>query len=108
MIAEEILTNRDLIAVGARGDEERRRRHGIRTTFVRVLELHTDAVPSSLPSHERAGELRIIGAPSSVGAAVSAVTAARAIAGSIPLTAFSLADLVGLGGSPEVFRALLA
>ena len=43
--AQAILADRNVIAVGARGDDERRRRHGARTTFVRVFEVHTDAVP---------------------------------------------------------------
>lgn len=108
MIAEEILSCRDLIAVGARGDDARRRRHGARTTFVRVLEVPVGAIPSTLPSHDHAGELRVVGAPSSVDAAVSGVAAAQAIAGSIPLTAFSLADLASVAGSDDRFRALLA
>ena len=108
MIAEEILNSRDLIALGARGDEERRRRHGLRTTFVRVLEIHVDAVPAALPAHEAAGELRIIGVPSSVDAAVAAVAAARAIAGSIPVTAYSLSDLTALAGAADRWRPLLA
>ena len=44
--AQAILADRNLIAVGARGDDERRRRHGGRTTFVRVFEVHTDAIPA--------------------------------------------------------------
>ncbi|HEY3884544.1 MAG TPA: hypothetical protein VGL62_05010 [Vicinamibacterales bacterium] len=108
MIAEEILQSRDLIAVGARGDEERRRRHGARTTFVRVLEVHADAIPPALASHEAAGELRLVGAPTSVEAAVSAVATARAIAGSIPVTAFSLSDLAAMADSPGRLRDVLA
>ncbi|MGH9407861.1 MAG: hypothetical protein ACRD1V_00245 [Vicinamibacterales bacterium] len=108
MIAEEILQSRDLIAVGARGDEARRRRHGARTTFVRVLEVHADVIPSALPSHEGAGELRLVGAPTSVEAAVSAIGLAKDIAGLIPVTAFSLADLAAMAGSPGRFRDLLA
>ena len=38
--AQALLGERDLIAVGVRGDEERRRRHGTKTTFVRVFEVH--------------------------------------------------------------------
>lgn len=111
MIAEEILNTRDLIAIGARADEERRKRHGVRTTFVRVLEIHADAIPSTLPSIESAGEIRLIGTPASIADATSAVRAARAIAGSVPLTAFSLADLVDLAdrldGLGDVFAALV-
>jgi hypothetical protein len=38
-----ILAEPNVIAVGARGDEERRRRHGLKTTFVRVFEIHVTA-----------------------------------------------------------------
>ena len=91
-----ILAEPNVIAVGARGDEERRRRHGVKTTFVRVFEIHVEAVPTSLPSGASAGEIRLMGKPASVAAAVAAVKGARALAGTIPLTAFSLADLSDL------------
>ncbi len=97
--ARAILAERNLIAVGARGDHERRRRHGGRTTFVRVFEVHTDAVPSGLPASASAGEIRVTGTPPSVAAAVASIKAARALAGSTPLSAYSLADLLDLAGS---------
>ncbi len=96
--AQAILADRNLIAVGARGDDERRRRLGVRTTFVRVFEVHTDAVPPALPASSSAGEIRVTGTPSSVASAVAAVKAARALAGSTPVTAYSLADLLELAG----------
>ena len=94
--AEAILTDRNVIAVGARGDDERRRRHGTRTTFVRVFEVHTDAVPEAMPAGVTAGEIRLVGAPGSVAAALAGAKAARALAGSVPLTGYSLADLLAL------------
>jgi aminodeoxyfutalosine synthase len=94
--AEAILADRNVIAVGARGDDERRRRHGVRTTFVRVFEVHTDAVPAALPGALSAGEVRLTGRPGSVVAAIASVQAAQALAGAIPLTAYSLADLLEL------------
>jgi len=93
-----ILAEPNVIAVGARGDEERRRRHGLKTTFVRVFEIHVDGLPSSVPSAVSAGEIRLMGKPASVAAAVAAVRAARALAGTVPLTAFSLADLFEIAG----------
>jgi len=92
-----LLGGRDLLAIGARGDDERRRRHGTRTTFVRVFEVHVDAVPEMLPASAAAGEVRVIGRPQSVDAAAAAVSRALALAAGIPVTAFSLADLVELG-----------
>jgi aminodeoxyfutalosine synthase len=114
--AQAILADRNLIAVGARGDDERRRRHGRRTTFVRVFEVHTDALRlgsgqavSALPASASAGEIRVIGKPSSVASAVAAVKAARALAGAIPVSAYSLADLLDLaGGSAASLTDLLA
>jgi hypothetical protein len=96
--AQAIFDDKNLIAVGVRGDEERRRRHGVATTFVRVFEVHTDAVPAALPASASAGEIRVTGKPPSVAAAVAAVKAVRVLAGAIPVTAYSLADLLDLGG----------
>lgn len=96
--AREILADRNVIAVGARGDDERRRRHGGRTTFLRVLEAHADAVPSSLPSSASAGEIRLTGRPASVAAAIASVKQARALAKDLPLSGFSLFHLLDLAG----------
>jgi aminodeoxyfutalosine synthase len=96
--ARTILGDQNLIAVGARGDEERRRRHGKKTTFVRVVEVHVEAVPAALPASASAGEIRVMGKPASVAAAVAAVKAARALAGATLVSAFSLADLLDLAG----------
>ena len=109
--ARALLADPDLITVGALGDDERRHRHGVRTTFVRVIEVHAGAVPAALPASARPGEVRIVGKPASVEAAAASVTAARAMAGAIPVTAFSLADLNELGGGSAsglagVLRAL--
>lgn len=96
--AKAVLADRNVIAVGARGDDERRRRHGLTTTFVRVLEVHTDAVPGSMPAGAAPGEVRLVGKPPSVAAAVASVKAARALADDVPLTAYSAADLLELAG----------
>lgn len=97
----------DLIAVGALGDAVRRRMHGTRTTFVRVLDVHVEAPPAALPARMSAGEIRIVGTPSSLGAAIAAVKAASAVAGGIPVTGFSLADVRALGG-PSLASACTA
>ncbi|HVZ21916.1 MAG TPA: hypothetical protein VG871_12670 [Vicinamibacterales bacterium] len=107
------MTTVNLIELGATADEERRRRHGAKTTFVRVLELHFDAVPDALPAGATAGELRIAGRPATLDAAVAAVRKATGIQGAPPLTAFSTADLADLatasGSSLDaVFAALAA
>jgi len=94
--ARAILDCKDLIAVGAAADTVRRRLHGTRTTFVRVFEVHVDAPPASLPPRVTAGEFRIVGRPLSADAALSAVRAAVAIAGGVPVTGFSLVELQSL------------
>ena len=96
--AQAILDEKNLIAVGSLGDEERRRRHGTKTTFVRVFEVHAGAIPTALPASASAGEIRVIGKPASPDEAAAALRAARALAGSTPLTAYSLADLLDLSG----------
>jgi CofH/MqnC C-terminal region len=104
--AKELLDSKDLIAVGMRADDVRRRLRGTQTTFVRVFEIHVDAASTSLPARTSAGEFRIVGSPRSLDAAVAAVRAGRGLAGSIPLTGFSLADLVALDGSPSFDQTL--
>jgi hypothetical protein len=97
--AQGILADRNLIAVGVRGDDARRARHGAATTFVRVLEIHADAPrPGALPHGASAGEIRVTGKPPSVAAAIATVKAARALSGETPLSGFSLADLLELAG----------
>ena len=106
--AQELLDTKDLIAIGMRADEVRRRLHGARTTFVRVFELHVDAPPGSLPPRTSAGEFRIIGRPASVDSALAAVRSAGRLAGSVPVTGFSLADLLALDGTSSLAGACSA
>jgi hypothetical protein len=106
MTAEQMLETPDLIAVGAAGDDVRRRMHGVGTTFVRVLEVHVDAPLSSLPAGAQPGEIRIIGAPSSIEAAAAAVSAAAALAAGVPVTGFSAVDLANLGDLAGTIRRL--
>src|SRR5688572_1156775 len=93
---QQLLETPDLIAVGVAGDDIRRRMHGTKTTFVRVFEVHVDAPPSALPPRTSAGEVRIVGTPRSTENARDAVRAAVSVAGDVPVTGFSLADLVAL------------
>ena len=108
MNPEAVLSTRNLIDVGVQADDVRRRMHGARTTFVRVFEVHVDALPASIPSGISAGEFRIVGRPATEDAAVAAVDAVAAMAEHYaaerkelfaPTTAFSLADLMALAGS---------
>jgi aminodeoxyfutalosine synthase len=82
----------DIISLGMLADDERQRRHGRRTTFVRVASASaTPGDPLVVPPS--AGELRIEGSPSSRAAALARVREAAAAAGGVPLSGFSLADL---------------
>src|SRR6185295_13236573 len=100
--AQEIVDSRDLIAIGVRADELRRRLHGARTTFVRVFEINVDAPPAALPSGTSAGEFRIVGQPASLDAAIAAVRSATRVASGIPVTGFSLVDLLALDGASSL------
>jgi hypothetical protein len=103
---ETVLSTRDLIAVGVQGDDVRRRMHGARTTFVRVFEVHVDAPVPARPSGLAAGEVRIVGRPASEDAAIEAVKLAATLAGGVPLTGFSLADLLVLAPESEALASL--
>ena len=105
-----ILASHDLIAIGMMGDEVRRRLHGADTTFVRVYEMHVNAVPERLPSGVAAGEFRIVGRPETIDQACAATAAARESAGLAPLFGFSLVDLAELSASspPSIFSRLKA
>jgi len=107
--AQELIDGKDLIAIGMKADEVRRKLHGTRTTFVRVFEIHVDAPVTSLPPRTSAGEFRIVGSPRSLDAAMTAVRSAKSLCGAAPLSGFSLADLSRLDdGGPlgDVLRAL--
>lgn len=82
----------DIITLGMQADEVRRRMHGTVTTFVRVADV--TAAPGD-PVHvpPAAGEVRIVGMPASLAAAVGRVAEVRAAIGGRPLSGFSLSDL---------------
>ena len=96
--AQVLLDTPDLIAVASVADEVRAGLRGTRATFVRVFEVHVDALPSSVPASTAAGEVRVVGAPLSVDHAVAAVRAAVGLSLAAPVTGFSLADLQALEG----------
>jgi hypothetical protein len=105
-----LAASHDIISLGMLADDARRRRHGTRTTFVRVADvaLADEGAPSLPPL---AGEVRITGTPESRAAAVTRVAqVAAAIDGSrgVPLSGFSLADLEELSAREGVtLRTLL-
>jgi aminodeoxyfutalosine synthase len=103
-----VLAAHDLITIGMMADTVRRRRHGARTTFLRVFEMHVDAVPAAAPAHMSAGEYRLVGEPATLDAACAAVESARKVAAAGFLTGFSLHDIVRLDPSPRAFERLKA
>jgi aminodeoxyfutalosine synthase len=102
-----LATTHDIISIGMLADDLRRERHGAKTTFVRVATTAADAgAPVSRPP--AAGELRIVGVPVSVAAAIERVREVASLAEGAVVTGFSLADLEALSardGGP--LRSLL-
>jgi aminodeoxyfutalosine synthase len=97
----------DIITLGMRADEVRRRLHGMQTTFVRVADVPADS-QGSLAFPSAAGEIRIVGMPASRSAAVARVSDVAARANGVPVSAFSLSDLEQLAARDGVtLRALL-
>ena len=97
----------DIISLGMLADEVRRRRHGTKTTFVRVADVAVDSsVPIAIPP--AAGEVRIVGTPASRAAAVDRVARVAAAAHGAGISGFSLADLEQLAAREGVtLRAVL-
>jgi aminodeoxyfutalosine synthase len=102
-----LASSHDIISIGAAADEARRRRHGARTTFVRVATV--EAAPGSpIVIPPAAGEVRIVGTPARIAAARDRVREVVAAAGAKPVSGFSLADLEQLASNEQVpLRALL-
>jgi aminodeoxyfutalosine synthase len=97
----------DIISLGVRADETRRRLHGTRTTFVRVADVPADpAQPLAWPP--AAGEIRIVGVPGGRAAAAARVRQVLERAGGVPVSAFSLDDLEQLAAREGIrLRTLL-
>jgi aminodeoxyfutalosine synthase len=97
----------DLITLGMLADEARRKRHGTRTTFVRVADVSAElGSPVRVPP--AAGEVRISGSPLTRVSAAKRIEEVVGAAGRIPVSAFSLADLEQMAAREGVtLRALL-
>ncbi|MGH9142877.1 MAG: hypothetical protein ACRD2I_17230 [Vicinamibacterales bacterium] len=102
-----LATSHDIITIGMRADELRRKFHGVATTFVRVATTASD-VGGAVVRPSAAGELRIAGVPVSRAAAVARVREVAGVATGAVVTGFSLADLEVLAAHDGVtLRALL-
>jgi aminodeoxyfutalosine synthase len=105
--AEALVASHDLVSIGMLADEARARRHGRRTTFVRVFEVRVDGdLPASVPP--QAGEVRLVGKPASVAVAEAAVRAVAAVAGGRPLSGFGLDELKALARTARIPLEALA
>jgi aminodeoxyfutalosine synthase len=97
----------DIINLGMLADEVRRKRHGTRTTFVRVAIVSAEPrAPFSLPPGAR--EIRIAGTPAGPQAAVARVKEVVEAARGVPVSAFSLVDLEAIAARDAItLRSLL-
>lgn len=102
-----LAASHDIISIGMAADEARRKRHGTRTTFVRVAGVGADpGAPVSVPP--AAGEVRVTGVPATRAAAIDRIREVVAASRGVPVSAFSLADLEQLSMQEGLtLRALL-
>jgi aminodeoxyfutalosine synthase len=102
-----LAASHDIINIGMLAEDVRRRRHGLRTTFVRVADVSADpGAPAVAPP--AAGEIRIVGVPASRAAAIDRVKQVAAAANGVAVSAFSLVDLEQLAARERVtLRSLL-
>jgi aminodeoxyfutalosine synthase len=88
-------------------DEVRRAKHGARTTFVRVACVSSES-GGALTWPAAAGEIRIVGVPSSLSAACDRVSEIAPSTQGTPLSGFSLADLEAVAARDGItLRSLL-
>jgi aminodeoxyfutalosine synthase len=83
----------DILTLGMCADEARRRKHGADTTYVRVAEVILPLAGGTPSIPPAAREIRVSADVSSTAAALKALHDVVAAAGSVPVSAFSLADL---------------
>ena len=98
--AETLGATRDVITLGMLADEDRRRRHGRRVTYVRVANVPVAdraALDADVPAAAR--EIRLVGRPASVEHAVGAARVMARRAAGVALTGFALEDLAALAAS---------
>jgi aminodeoxyfutalosine synthase len=103
--AERVFACPDLVSVGVLGELARRAHHGDIVTFGQVLTVAPGVVPGDTGG---AREVRISGTPESVEAACAHVRAVAAVAGALPLTGYSAADLMALAGGDHLALSELA
>ena len=103
--AERVRGCSDLLTVGMLGDMGRKALHGDRVTFVRVREV---GAAQDSASGGDAGEVRLVGAVASIDDALARVRETARWTQGVPLTGFSLRDLVHLVGGDHMALVELA
>jgi aminodeoxyfutalosine synthase len=93
--AEALSETTDILTLGMLGDEARRRRHGARTTYVRVAELRLPATGEPFVIPTAAREVRVVVEAAALAAHLPGLHDVVKAAGEVPVSACSLADLQG-------------
>ncbi len=102
---EQLAATHDVLTLGMLADEQRRRVHGTRVTFVRVACCAYDKpIAEMVPPAAR--EVRLTGAPPSLDVALTAVHAAKSVAGDRAVSGFSLVDLQALAHGQSLTAVL--
>ena len=102
--AERLMDSPDLIEVGRLAEAARKAHHGDVVTYGRVCQVER-GLPGAVGE---AGEVRLVGTPTSADEALRWVRAAAQVAGDAPLTGFSLADLAAIVSGDHLVLAALA
>ena len=97
--ADAMVQANDLLGLGVLADEQRRRLHGDRVTFVRVHEIEAaSALSSRIGIPPRAGEVRIVGEIESGDHAVAVTRQVVSSCADVPVTGFALDEIAQLCG----------
>jgi len=103
--AARVMSCADLVSVGVLAESARQAKHGTTVTFGQVLIVDGTVAPEALGD---AWEVRITTSPASVDAACALVRDVVAVAGVVPVTGFSAAELVALAGADHLVLADVA
>jgi aminodeoxyfutalosine synthase len=99
----ELAATNDILSLGMLADVVRRRVHGAQVTYLRVETWGFDRTPGDAIS-PAAREIRITGVPETLDAAVSAVEAAKAVAGDRTVAGFTWPDVERLAANGSMPR----
>ena len=103
----QVSASHDVIAIGAMADRIRRTKHDDIATFVRVQTVPVSSGPGPVEVLSGAHELRLIGAPENVHAAVALTERLTKAADGVPVTGFELNQLARICNGEAELVALL-